>query len=286
MSLTTRKRAAALAASSQAETGPESAPSASADINTSASAKRQKKMPLRSKQDNTAAVQEPHENATPAAANLVRFDDEGNAEKELLVPAGTSTAPALAVTREEAEGSDSDEAPEAVSTSQAAKEMMASAQMSGELAQIERAAKKKLLVQRQALFERQALARKNRNAADEESLVAAAGRNRAARTQVPNVLPAEFLDDSSSEDEGTASRPSGVVAVRRARTVPSVERRLTRQGRGPRDEVTGTTVHRISRNVDESMAPKAKKQAQNAKDALLKRGRQPVKGKSSGFFKK
>ncbi|KAG5916436.1 hypothetical protein E4U42_007665 [Claviceps africana] len=280
MPSTTRKRAAALAESAPAATGSESVASASADADMGGSAKRQKKIPLRSKQDKAGAGQAP---ATSAAANLVRFDDEGNADQELLVPA---PAPALAVTREEVEGSDSDEAPEAVSTSKAAKEMMASAQRFQELAQIERAAKKKVLVQRQALFEKQALARKDKKAADEEAVLAGAGRNRAVRTQVPNVLPVEFLADSSSEDEGDASRPSGVVAARRARTVSSVERRLTRQGRGPRDEISGTTVHRIARNVDGRMAPKAKKHAQSAKDALLMRGRQPVKGKSSGFFQK
>ncbi|KAG6000472.1 hypothetical protein E4U54_001413 [Claviceps lovelessii] len=281
---TTRKRTAALAE-------PSASVSASADINSSVSAKRQKKMPTRSKKDKAAALSGPEEEepSTPAADNVVRFDDEGNADKELVVPAGTSTAPALAVTSEEAEGSgsDSDEAPEAVSTSRVAKKMMESAQVVKKLAQEQAAATKKKRQQRDALFKKQALERKSTNPADEGSLLTNAGRKRADRVHIPDVLPVEFLTDSSSDDEGDASpRSSGVVAARGARTVPSVERRLALEGRGPRDEVIGTTIYRVSRDVDVRMAPKAKKQSQMSKNGLLKRGRQPVKAKSSGFFKK
>ncbi|KAG6006129.1 hypothetical protein E4U21_007365 [Claviceps maximensis] len=286
---TTRKRTAALAESSHADAGPESSAAAPAKTNTSAPAKRQKKMPVRSMENKAAAGAAPEENATPLAANVVRFDDEGNADKELIVPAGTSTAPALAVTSEDAEGSDSDEAPEAVSTSRVAKEMMESAQMVKKLAQEQAVAAKKKRQQRDALFKKQALERKDTNPADEESLLTVAGRKRADKTHVPHVLPAEFLADSSSEDEDerdASTRSSEVVATRRPRTVPSVERRLARQGKGPRDEVIGSTVYRISMDVDASMAPKAKKLSQNSKNALLRRGRQPVQAKGSGFFKR
>ncbi|KAG5984780.1 hypothetical protein E4U55_003292 [Claviceps digitariae] len=287
MPVTTRKRTAALAESSHADTGAESSPSASTNTNPSAPAKRQKKIPVRSKENKTTAVSGPEENSEPVAANLVRFDDEGNADKELVVPAATSTAPALAVTKEEADGSDSDEAPEAVSTSKVAKEMMESAQVLKKQAQEQAAATKKKRQQRDALFKKQALERKDTKPTDEGSLPTGAGRNRADRIHIPHVLPAEFLADSSSEDEGDASpRSSEVVAARRARTVSSVERRLTKQGKGPRDEVVGTTVYRVTKDVDVSMAPQAKKLSQISKHALLQRGRQPVKAKSSGFFKR
>lgn len=153
------------------------------------------------------------------------------------------------------------------------------------------AASKEKRQQRDALFKKQALERKAAAHDDEKSTPApaptAAGRKRAERSQIPNVLPAEFLEDSSSDSDGDASRSSDVDALRRrARTVPSVERRLARQAKGPRDEVIGTTVYRVSKDVDARMAPKVKKSAQSAKDALLRRGRQPVQGKGPGFFKR
>lgn len=115
------------------------------------------------------------------------------------------------------------------------------------------------------------------------------GRKRAERTAIPDVLPAEFLADSSSEeDEEDASRDQGDASgsTRRGRSIPSIEKRLARQGRGPRDEAIGSTVYRVSRDVDARLAPKVRKYARSSKHALLKRGREPVKGPGSSFFRK
>ncbi|KAG6065766.1 hypothetical protein E4U32_006948 [Claviceps aff. humidiphila group G2b] len=296
MPVVTRKRTAALAAaSSQAQAAEEPSPSARADKRSksnarSSPAKRQKKSPERSEEvEEVTAVSTQDEHKAPETAHVVRFDDEGNADKELEVPA--TTAPAAAVTGGDSDESDSDEAPEAVSTSRVAKEIMKSAQELKKLAKEQAAASKEKRQQRDALFKKQALERKAAAHDDEKSAPApaptAAGRKRAERTQIPNVLPAEFLEDSSSDSDGDASRSSDVDAPRRrARTVPSVERRLARQAKGPRDEVIGTTVYRVSKDVDARMAPKVKKSAQSAKDALLRRGRQPVQGKGPGFFKR
>ncbi|KAG6024939.1 hypothetical protein E4U41_001653 [Claviceps citrina] len=299
MPVQTRKRTAALAESSHSQTVPEtcspstSAPS-SANTNTSGpAAKRQKNLPVGSKEDEAAAAASAPETIKKPVGNVVRFDDEGNADGELAVPATTTAAPAPVVTEDEAAASDdddSDEAPEAVSTSRVAKEMMESAQAVKKLAQEQAAASKKKRQQRDALFKQQALERKEANPAVEDSLPASKGRKRAERLRVADVLPAEFLADSSSEDDDDDDEEDdedGVAgAARRGRTVPSVEKRLARQARAPRDEVIGTTVYRIAGDVDARMAPKVKKQAQGAKHALLRRGRQPIKGGSAGFFKR
>ncbi|KAG5935328.1 hypothetical protein E4U60_003245 [Claviceps pazoutovae] len=290
MPAVTRKRTAALAAASS-QAAEESSPSARTDKRSKSNArkspaKRQKKSSERSEEvEEVAAVSTQDENKAPETANVVRFDDEGNADKELAVPA--TTAPAAAVTGGDSDESDSDEAPEAVSTSRVAKEIIKSAQELKKVAKEQAAASKEKRQQRDALFKKQALERKATAHDDKKSAPAAAGRKRAERTQIPNVLPAEFLEDSSSDSDGDASHSSDVDAPRRrARTVPSVERRLARQAKGPRDEVIGTTVYRVSKDVDARMAPKVKKSAQSAKDALLRRGRQPVQGKGPGFFKR
>lgn len=111
----------------------------------------------------------------------------------------------------------------------------------------------------------------------------ASGRRRMDKTNVPNVLPAEFLTDSSSEDEdedvaATSKRP-------KKRQVSSIDRKLSRQDRAPRDARIGSTVYRVAKKTDERLAPKAQKYGQNARDLLLKRNRSATKPRP-GFFVK
>lgn len=122
MPVQTRKRKAALAASSQA--GPEAKPSKG-----NTPTKRRNNLPVRSKEDEAAAAKEEDK----FKGNVVTFDDQGNADKELAVPATDPAAPSLR--QDESGASDSDEAPEAVSTSKVAKEMMESAQAVKKMAQ-------------------------------------------------------------------------------------------------------------------------------------------------------
>lgn len=110
------------------------------------------------------------------------------------------------------------------------------------------------------------------------------GRVRHEKIQLPSILPAEFLTDSSSEDEDDSASVTHQSKPKR-RKVSSIEKGLSRQERGPRDLTVGSTVYRVAKKVDERMAPKMKKQAKNRKDALLQRGRVPVKSRTSGFFK-
>lgn len=240
---------------------------------------------MRSKEDEAAAAKEEEK----LKGNVVTFDDQGNADKELAVPATDPAAPLLR--QDESGASDSDEAPEAVSTSKVAKEMMESAQAVKKMAQEQAAASKKRRQQRDALFKQQASERKDANPVDDVPCLPATGRKRAERTAIPDVLPAEFLADSSSEEDeedASRSRDQGDASgsTRRGRSIPSIEKRLARQGRGPRDEAIGSTVYRVSRDVDARLAPKVRKYARSSKHALLKRGREPVKGAGSSFFRK
>ncbi|EFY90190.1 hypothetical protein MAC_03705 [Metarhizium acridum CQMa 102] len=244
--------------------------------------KRQRKLPVRSKDDD----QEPKADAPTAASkrsNVITFDDDGNADRELVIPAKPVEASKPA---EQEEESDSDEAPEAVSTTKVAVEMKKSAQAEKKAAREQAAAEKQKRQQRDALFKQQASERKVETQTEEvlAPTQEVSGRKRSGKIVIPSVLPAEFLTDSDSEEEDEMESSLGQDLPRR-RTVSGVEKRMSRDGRGPRDEVIGSTVYRISKKVDERLAPKARKYSKSTKDTLLKRGRAPVQGRS-GFFKK
>ena len=105
--------------------------------------------------------------------------------------------------------------------------------------------------------------------------------HRSKAEKAVNLLPAEFLTDSSEDeadeiDDQPEERP-------RKRRVATVERSLARQERGPRDERVGSTVYRVAKKTDERMAPKLKKHAKSSKDILLKRNRSVTKQRP-GFF--
>lgn len=120
------------------------------------------------------------------------------------------------------------------------------------------------------------------NAASEPQI----GRKRLDRVPIPNVLPAEFLTDSSSEDEDDEDENSVAGPSRpKRRKVAAVEKSLARQDRGPRDERVGSTIYRVAKETDDRLAPKSKQYAKGRKDMLLKRNRTAVKPRA-GFFKK
>lgn len=104
------------------------------------------------------------------------------------------------------------------------------------------------------------------------------------RIQMPNLLPMEYLTDASSEDEDSDVDMDDEQGPKR-RKVVNVERDLARLDKGPRDERVGSTVYRVSKQVDQRLAPKARKQSQNSRDLLMKRNRTPVQPRK-GFFTK
>lgn len=65
----------------------------------------------------------------------------------------------------------------------------------------------------------------------------------------------------------------------------SLEKRLTREGRAPRDEQVGGTVYRVvADKTDKKLAPKMRKETRNLKEQFLSRNRAPQKRR--GFLVK
>lgn len=241
--------------------------------------KIQHKLPVRAKDGDSA------QSAKPAAkGTMMVFGDDD----EIPVPAPSKPAvQAPEKEEEEEEESSDDEAPEAVSTAKVASDIKKSSQAAQKAAQEQAAAQKRKRRERDTLFKQQAEERKKledeakaSESAPAEPTESAVQKRQPAK--MPNLLPAEFLTDSSSEDEG-AGEDDHAVARPRKRRVTAVERTLARQNRGPKDERVGSTVYRVAKKVDESMAPKLRKHARSSKELLLKRNRSAAKPRS-GFL--
>ncbi|CCF46606.1 hypothetical protein CH063_15308 [Colletotrichum higginsianum] len=196
------------------------------------------------------------------------------------------------------DGSDSDEAPEAVSTSKAAVQAKKSAQAANKAIAEQQATQKRKRQERNARLQEQAAVRKaqedtaaveksneggEEEEEEEETEAAQAettGRRRLNKLDLPSELPAEYLESDSEDESGggeTDRKP------RKARKLHTAEAQIARESRGPKDEVVGTTVFRVVKKEDERLAPRAQKSSVNAKKALLARGRAPVKARK-GFL--
>ncbi|KAI5465715.1 hypothetical protein BGZ63DRAFT_374339 [Mariannaea sp. PMI_226] len=275
----TRKRKSELEAAAAADTSVVDAPD-------SVDSQTQKKLPVRAKDGevSTSAASP----SVPAKGNLKVFtDDDDAAESADAVPPVIAKAPAPAPEVEEEDEESDDEAPEAVSTTRVASEAKKSTQAAQKAAQEQAAEKKRKRQQRDVLFKQQAEERKKAqdeakasavesSAAEEPPVpVETAGRRRRTdKIKVPDLLPAEFLEDPSSEDEDENS--NAVVARAKKRKIADIEKSLASESRGPRDERVGSTVYRVAKKADERMAPKTSKQSKNSKDLLLKRNRTAV----------
>lgn len=254
-----------------------------APIESSASddSKIQHKLPVRAKDDDSAQSAAPA--SAPAKGTMMVFGDDDE------IPAPAPSKPTVQAPEEEEEDSSDDEAPEAVSTAKVASDIKKSSQAAQKAAQEQAAAQKRKRRERDTLFKQQAEERKKledeakvAESAPADPAESAVQKRQPAKT--PNLLPAEFLTDSSSEDEG-ADEDDQAVARPRKRRVTAVERTLARQNRGPKDERVGSTVYRVAKKVDESMAPKLRKHARSSKELLLKRNRSAAKPRS-GFLVK
>lgn len=99
---------------------------------------------------------------------------------------------------------------------------------------------------------------------------------RKRRLEIPDVLPPEFLE---SDDEDEEEREAGNVSQPRKNKkikFSTVEKRLAREDRAPRDERVGSTVYRVVADKrDPKLAPKLGKQSRNLKEQLLRRHRVP-----------
>jgi hypothetical protein len=105
---------------------------------------------------------------------------------------------------------------------------------------------------------------------------------------IPDVLPEELLTDSSDDDEEDGDETARGSSARgpKRRKVATVERRLTRLDKGPKDERVGSTVYRVAKKTDERLPPKLKKHTRSTKAVLLKRTRAAVVKPRAGFFRK
>ncbi|KAF5009509.1 hypothetical protein FDECE_4277 [Fusarium decemcellulare] len=258
-----------------------------AELSASEDIKNQHDLPVRSKDSDSGRSAEPV--SVPAKGTMMVFGDD---DDEAAAPAPTvSSKPVVQVPEEEEEEEDSDdEAPEAVSTAKVASDVKKSTQAAQKAAQEEAATQKRKRRERDALFKQQAEERKKLKeesraaedilAQEAESGEVSSQRKRTARG--PNLLPDKYLADSSSEDEESVDYDSAVARPRKRR-VATVERNLARQDRGPKDEMVGSTVYRVTKKADERMAPKLRKHSRSSKDLLLKRNRSVAKPRS-GFF--
>ncbi|EFQ27082.1 hypothetical protein CGRA01v4_07616 [Colletotrichum graminicola] len=241
-------------------------------------------------------AQEVHEQQIITGAEQPAPEPEAGEERVIndskaSVNDGQAAEKTTALVAEGDDGSDSDEAPEAVSTSKAAIQAKKSAQAANKAIAEQQAAQKRKRQERNARLQEQAAARKaqedaaqaeesNEEEADSAPAPETTGRRRLNKLDLPSELPAEYLD-SDSEDEGgdgeTGRKP------RKALKLHTAEAQLARESRGPKDEVVGSTLFRVVKKEDVRLAPKAQKSSVNAKKALLARGRAPVKARR-GFL--
>ncbi|KAH7170457.1 hypothetical protein EDB81DRAFT_775542 [Dactylonectria macrodidyma] len=235
--------------------------------------RRQKMLPVRAK-DGDAPVAA----STPAQGSMKVFTDEDNA-----APVSVSVSQPASPTpegNEEKDDSD-DEAPEAVSTTKVASDIKKSARVAQKAVREQAAEQKRKRQQRDTLLKQQAEERKK---AEEEAKAvedAAPAEQLVRKRHAPKLLPAEFLTDSSSEDEADDDRLIATNPPKR-RKIATVEKSLTRESRGPRDERVGSTVYRVAKKVDERIAPRLAKYTKSSKDLLLKRNRTAVRPQRAG----
>ncbi|KAI1640174.1 hypothetical protein F4809DRAFT_591776 [Biscogniauxia mediterranea] len=253
----------------------------------------------------------------PKSKHVV-FGDDDDVEK--FVAEGAEIKKDLKETPEEAESGNDDDAPEAVSTQAAAKERLKSAQAAAEAAEKHAASLKRKRQEKDNLFKQQAEKRKHTrieestsqqpakslsaagSEQDEAAAAAAAaeakaekptaGRRRAEKHKLPDVLPSEFLTDSSSEsDDDTAlqrvlaKKPKKITFDAAAQALGKDDPGAGKQ-RPPRDEIVGATRFRVlAAQGDEKLAPRAHKNARLVKEDLLRRRRTAVvPNKKKGFF--
>ncbi|KAI1826204.1 hypothetical protein F4861DRAFT_498434 [Xylaria intraflava] len=298
----------------RSESGPESTPSTKAHKSTDVTSlgKAQEEPALQSSAQSQSQPAEPEAEAQatpqPAAAKSthVVFGDDDDVDKFVAAAAAktkngsdddSGDEDGEQVAAEEEEEESDDEAPEAVSTATAARETLKSARAAIEAAEKYAASTKRKRQARDNLLKKQAETRKRARETTDSAPGEADGSSedeqntrskRQRRSQnLPDVLPAEFLTDSSDgeDDESTLKK---MVKRPQKITFETAMQALDIEGRGPRDEVVGSTRYRVlAGEGDQRLPPKANKQSRRVKEDLLRRGRQRVAtNKKRGFFVK
>ncbi|KAI0861009.1 hypothetical protein F4860DRAFT_477546 [Xylaria cubensis] len=293
-----------LAAESRlSESGQEATPLPKAARSTRASSGKKSDRELTQQKDPESEAEETPRPKAAKSTHVVFGDDDdvdkfvaAAAEKEKDVPAAKGGDD----DKEEQEESD-DEAPEAVSTAAAARETLKSARAAIEAAEQYAASTKRKRQARDNLLKQQAEKRKRtkpstsgkgedssedegNNEEEEQKTIS----KRQRRTQkLPDMLPAEFLTDSSDNEDDEAALKKMVKGPQKINFETAMQV-LSIEGRGPRDEVVGSTRYRVlAEQGDPRLAPKANKNSLRVKEDLLRRGRARVTlNKKRGFFVK
>ncbi|KAI0816631.1 hypothetical protein GGR55DRAFT_246762 [Xylaria sp. FL0064] len=297
------------------ESEPESTPlpkSAKSTRGSSAKKARESATPQSQSQSQSQSIESEHESeATPrpkaAKSSHVVFGDDDDVDKFVAAAAEKERNVPEADTEnkdEEGEQEDSDdEAPEAVSTAAAAKETLKSARAAIEAAEQYAATIKRKRQERDNLLKKQAEKRKRtklsmpKNEEDssedssdgeaEERTTVTSKRQRRIQ-KLPDMLPAEFLTDSSDDEDDDGTPLKKMVKRPQKITFETAMQVLDAEGKRPRDEVVGSTRYRVlAQQGDPRLAPKMDKNSRSAKEALFRRGRAPVTvNKKRGFFVK
>ncbi|KAI0883440.1 uncharacterized protein GGS22DRAFT_190098 [Annulohypoxylon maeteangense] len=249
---------------------------------------------------------EPTSSSKPKGKHVV-FGDDDDIEKFVASAAAQEDKKAENEDdKNEVEESDDDDAPEAVSTQAAAKEVQMAAQAASEAAEKQAASLKRKRQEKDSLYKQQAERRKRSRAtvevhqrkakssgkergSSEDNGVAevetavTAGRRRAQKFNLPTVLPAEFLTDSSSEDEDFDE--SALRAIKKPKKI-----NFETENKRPKDQIVGSTRYRVlAEQGDQKLAPRIQKNARDSKESLLKRKRAGMvagagAGAKKGFF--
>ncbi|KAG9253299.1 uncharacterized protein F5Z01DRAFT_675211 [Emericellopsis atlantica] len=233
-----------------------------------------------------------NEPAQPEAAKgtMMVFDDDDDEGDQIVStklssiekPVSRATIPD---SEEDEDSDDDDEAPEATSTQNIASNAEQLAAAASKAAEELAATQKRKRRERDALFKQQATSRKSKPTLAEDGDSDSEESSKPTKTNIPALLPEEFLTDESEPDSDAES--SGDMDDRpKRRRVAHVERTLTRLDRGPADERVGSTMFSVAKTkTDPRLPPKMNKNAKHRKDALLQRKRAPVQPKGK-FFKK
>ncbi|KAK8015640.1 hypothetical protein PG991_008528 [Apiospora marii] len=248
----------------------------------------------RDRMDLKAAKEAPTPAPKPKGSHVV-FGDDDDVDKHVAAAAEKEAAKVKeAAPEDDEESDDDDEAPEAVSTSVATKAAKKSEREAAEAAEKQAADQKRKRQEKDKMMKEQAekrkrtqLSRKEKKGAeesDEEDLEAEKAARRSTAQQkldrhnLPDELPAEFLDSDSEDD--SARKPKKIK-------FEDAVQSLKKEGGRPQDEVLGSTVYRVLADQgDKSQAPRMHHNARRMKEQLLRRGRAAgPTGKSKGFFK-
>ncbi|KAI1865987.1 uncharacterized protein JN550_007965 [Neoarthrinium moseri] len=244
------------------------------------------------------ASQKPSSAATTKTGSRIVFGDDDDVDKYVKAAAAVAaenpkSAAAAAADDDELEDDSDDEAPEAVSASAAAKETQQAAQAVADAAEQHAATQKRKRQQRDNKLKQQAQKRKRAEKpggteaeAAEAERATTSGRRRAEKFNLPSVLPAEFLTDSESGSED--ERALRVAKKPKKINFEDAVQTLKVEGRGPRDEIVGTTAYRVMADQDDQkLPPRANHNSKAVKEMLMQRRRVGVPAtKVKGFFKR